>query len=165
VFAVGWFEWFGESCNPGPVGDVDMAPPSCRPRNPVVVAILFLVAVGLLGGWLAWLWTVVPSLANFTLAVCATLAYLRIGYFVQPRPDMTNIGLLGGLIDHPFRYSDDLNRLLIFLWIILWPGRALTSCLVNPWLLARDQEEAAREQQEEQRQEQMHEDLRRAFKI
>lgn len=30
-------------------------------------------------------------------------------------PDYNNIGWLGGLIDHPFRFSNDINRNLIFI--------------------------------------------------
>lgn len=38
---------------------------------------------------------------------------------------------LGGLIDHPFRYSDDINRLLIFLSLLLLPGRMVAMGLID----------------------------------
>ena len=37
-------------------------------------------------------------------------------------------------MDHPFRYSDDLNRMLIFFLIILYPGR-LISTTIYIWIL------------------------------
>ncbi len=45
--------------------------------------------------------------------------YLLISGVVRPRPDTTNVGWLGGLVDHPFRWSDDVNRLLILLLVLL----------------------------------------------
>ncbi|MBL7814545.1 MAG: hypothetical protein JNL70_06030 [Saprospiraceae bacterium] len=50
------------------------------------------------------------------------LVYLLIGYIFDAKPRYDNIGLLGGMIDHPFRYSDDFNRTLIFLKVIYYPA-------------------------------------------
>jgi len=41
------------------------------------------------------------------------------------------VGWLGGLVDHPFRYSDDVNRILLFLLVILLPGRFLSETFVD----------------------------------
>ncbi len=51
------------------------------------------------------------------------------------------LGWLGGLMDHPFRYSDDINRFPIFLMIRLWPGRLIAESMIDTFLLlhARDQ--------------------------
>ncbi|WP_266213722.1 hypothetical protein [Paraliomyxa miuraensis] len=59
------------------------------------------------------------------------LAYLLVAYFIRPRPDFDNIGWLGGLIDNPFRYSDDINRFLMFLMVVLLPGRFVSDSLVE----------------------------------
>ena len=56
--------------------------------------------------------------------------YCLISYKVIPQSDTSNIGLLGGLIDHPFRYSDDINRFLILLSILLYPGRFIATTLI-----------------------------------
>jgi len=58
-------------------------------------------------------------------ATLACLAYVVVGTLLRPEPDLSNVGLLGGLIDHPFRLSDDVNRFLIFLLVFLWPGRVI----------------------------------------
>ena len=50
------------------------------------------------------------------------IAYCLLGFFLRPEPDTSNMGWLGGLIDNPFRYSDDINRFLLFLKIFLVPG-------------------------------------------
>jgi hypothetical protein len=44
---------------------------------------------------------------------------------------MDNLGWLGGLMDDPLHYSDDISRFLLFLLIVLWPGRFLASALVD----------------------------------
>ena len=48
---------------------------------------------------------------------------------------MDNIGWLGGLMDHPFRYSDDINRGLLGLKLILMPGRLIAESVVDMAIL------------------------------
>lgn len=59
------------------------------------------------------------------LAFCVPLLYLLIGGLVRFRPDTTNMGWLGGLVDRPFSWSDDYNRGLFFLNILCFPARLL----------------------------------------
>lgn len=59
--------------------------------------------------------------------------YSSAGYFILPDPDYTNVGWLGGLIDNPFRVSDDLNRMLLFIMILLMPGRLIATTFVS-WI-------------------------------
>ncbi|MCB9689528.1 MAG: hypothetical protein H6735_31110 [Alphaproteobacteria bacterium] len=118
------FEWWGESWNPGGTGGVEV-------RGDRIGTV-----------WLGF------TLVRFALTLAATVAlplavtfwgggmnpvgglaagggwllYLALGYFVRPEPDMSNLGLFGGLIDHPFRWSDDLNRSLLFFKLALFPG-------------------------------------------
>lgn len=122
-------EWLGESHNPGPVGGVDVGgrrrAPASRPgvlcRVAIAVALLALLLHLAVGVWNAGVLPVILGIA----------VYLVLGYFVHPRADLSNVGWLGGVIDHPFRYSDDINRFLLFLGIILWPGRFVTEALVD----------------------------------
>ena len=51
------------------------------------------------------------------------IGLLFVAYFVNPKPDPSNVGWAGGLIDHPFRWSDDQNRMLLALNVVLLPGR------------------------------------------
>jgi len=103
----------------------------------------------LLGCWSYAIWRVfgVHSLTGLGIAAVATLIYLAIAYHVHPQPDMENIGWLGGLLDHPFRYSDDINRFLVFLVILLWPGRFIAESFVDSFRLllhARDRNSRGR---------------------
>ncbi len=47
----------------------------------------------------------------------------------------SNVGLLGGLIDNPFRYTDDLNRMLIVLFILMYPGRVISTTFIQTIVL------------------------------
>jgi hypothetical protein len=113
------FEWFGESRNPGPIGEIDHGTPP-----PTVTSPPDLHARGVMGGILLLGGAYVASLAdNRVLGFGLLVVYLALAYFVNARPDYSNVGWLGGMMDHPFRWSDDVNRHLAFLKVVLWPGR------------------------------------------
>ena len=127
------FEWFGESSNPGPVGTVDVQSRSRGRRPRIGVLVCFGLAAVFLGLWAYFVlgvWGVWSATGLVGVAV-GTGGYLFLGYTVHPKPDMSNVGWAGGLFDHPFRYSDDINRSLIFLTVALWPGRFVSESLVD----------------------------------
>jgi hypothetical protein len=118
-------EWFGEAHRPGPVGSVETGrrARAGRPRGQVLLR--FVLAVLLLGmafDQLMGLFRVQDEGAVLKVATGVAI-YLLLGYTVHPKPDPSNVGWLGGVIDHPFRYSDDINRFLFFLLLLLWPAR------------------------------------------
>jgi hypothetical protein len=122
---VGFFEIVGERFNRGPVGGFD---PESRelpdPPSPYAFAWLFiaLLAIAL---WTLMLWSVSEEWTGFLIGMALSAAYLLVASRVRPRPDYSNVGLVRGLIDHPLRISDDLNRLLAFLLLFLLPGRLI----------------------------------------
>lgn len=127
------FEWLGEIRNPGPIGGVDAETP-----EPVDLPADLLVLRGAIG--LAVLGALV--FAAFTaesrwLGLCLLASYLLVAHLLRPRPDGRNLGWAWGLIDHPLRWSDDMNRLLFWLRVVLWPGRfgvaAVRDVLKLPW--------------------------------
>jgi hypothetical protein len=59
------------------------------------------------------------------------IIYSSISYFFRPEPDMNNLGYFGGLINRPFDYSDDWNRFLLWLKIILLPGVIISESIVD----------------------------------
>jgi hypothetical protein len=130
-------EWFGESYNPGSVGLVDVGgrDRGMRPRKAVLVC--FLISCVLLGLWIYFLGGIlgVSSPSGIAIAAITLTVYLTIAYFVHPEPDLENVGWFGGVFDHPFRYSDDVNRMLIFLVFALWPGRFISESLVDMFQL------------------------------
>ncbi|MHC1723541.1 MAG: hypothetical protein AB9836_10095 [Aminipila sp.] len=67
------------------------------------------------------------------LFAAAITVYSVGGYFILPKPDYSNVGWFGGIFDNPFRISDDINRMLVFVMVILMPGR-LFSTTVLSWI-------------------------------
>ncbi len=129
------FEWIGESISPGPTGSVDFGRRGRRQGSRAAVLACFVLAAALLGCWIYVLFAVMHA---GLLALAGTAVYLLVAYVVHPRPELTNVGWLGGLFDHPFRYSDDVNRFLLFLVVVMWPGRFVAESLVaTARLLAR----------------------------
>lgn len=127
------FEWLGESSNPGPVGTIEVGGRIRPRRSRLSVLLCLVVSIGLLSAWIAFILAVCKVTNPFGLIALAvaTLVYLFLGYTLHPKPNMTNVGWLGGALDHPFRYSDDLNRNLAFLIFLLWPGRLISESLVD----------------------------------
>lgn len=123
----GLFEMIGEALDPGDQGSLAVTSPELRWRPGVWVVLHTAVALMVLGTfgfflvvwtWPAWGWTVGWSIG--------LVLYLLMAHYFVPTPDMGNLGWFGGILDNPFRWSDDWNRLLIFLWIVLIPGRFVT---------------------------------------
>jgi len=133
------FEWLGESFNPGSLGSMETGGRVRPARTRAAVLVCFVIASIFLGYWLYLVWSgwAFLSMGRRVVYSGVTVLYLVLGFFVHPQPDMSNIGWLGGLMDHPFRYSDDINRFLIFLVIILWPGRFVSESLVDTFVLLR----------------------------
>lgn len=136
---MGIIEWLGESYTPGPVGTVDGPLRQRVARTRGALILRSLGALMFLGLVLA---AVVESSGPPTLRTVATTAvlltaYSLLGYFARPKPDMDNVGLAGGLVDHPFRYSDDLNRTLLFVEVLLFPGQLLAETALDLLRLVR----------------------------
>lgn len=51
--------------------------------------------------------------------------YLLLSYFIHPCPATRNMGWMGGVMDNPFRFSDDVNRFLLFFQAFLFPGKIM----------------------------------------
>ena len=130
---MGLFEFFGERFSPGPIGGVDVGRPETEPQPLWIVVLRVTISIAGLVGLLV--------LLGFPFGiggVAGCLLYVFLGTVVHPEPDYSNVGFLGGMIDHPFRYSDDLNRILIFLLIALWPGRVIGTGFLSATRLLRD---------------------------
>jgi len=128
-------EYFGESVNPGSCGGVDVVGTRRAPSSPPGWVLLRAVgAAGLLVGAAYLVFgklEVAGTTHNLAVAGILALTYLVAGYALRPEPDMSNMGWLGGLVDNPFRWSDDWNRTLLFLAVALWPGRFVAEAFVD----------------------------------
>lgn len=126
------FEIIGETVDPGSTGSVETGEPPREPRSRAATILRGVLALAVVGT--VFVFTAVagplasgrPGMAGGVITV-----YLLLAYFVHPRPDYDNLGWAGGIFDNPFRYSDDVNRLLVFLLVVLWPGRIASSAIVD----------------------------------
>ena len=129
-------EWFGERLSSGPIGTVETGAPDpghWHPRLVVARGILGTLVLGLAVGGLI---SVTDSVVQATLALGSLGVYCFVAYHITPHPDYANVGWLRGLVNNPFRISDDLNRWLVLLRVLLWPGRFVTVSLRDlGWLL------------------------------
>ena len=135
------FEWFFESANPGQVGKVEINPndPNDDGKPPKKWLIYIVVVIGLLLTSLCLYWVFRnPSYDGvYTILIklsCLAL-YVTTSQFIAVTPENKNIGWLGGLIDNPFRISDDFNRWLLFLQVFLLPGKLIAYSLAISWIL------------------------------
>lgn len=132
-------EWMGERYNPGPSGSFRFGRGNRPPRSNGSVLLRLCVALAVI---VLLYYLVITQVSTFTLKTgailsCILFAYCLLSYFVRPEPDTSNIGWLGGLMDNPFRYSDDINRFLLFLKILLIPGRFLAESIADGIFLLR----------------------------
>lgn len=113
------FGWLFERRDPQPVGTIEGGHPPPFTGRRLFVALRGLAGAALIG------WAVLLAFGSTRpLRMLGLLAtYLVVAYLVHPRPDRSNLGVARGLIDHPFRWSDDKNRMLLGLQIVLYPGR------------------------------------------
>ena len=134
-----WLAWLPED-KPGPVGKLQVDAPEDPNQPPpkkwmIWVAILLGIAcweVGLL--WVVDQW---PGLriSQGLLKLGGLCLYVWISYRVSAKPDYTNLGWWGGLLDNPFRSSDNVNRWLLYLQLLLLPGKLMAYSFAMGWVI------------------------------
>jgi hypothetical protein len=73
-----------------------------------------------------------PKLLEYLLMVMLGEGfYLLLSYFLILEPDTNDLGWFGGLMNDPFRISDNVNRLLFFVSFALLPGRLISTALLH----------------------------------
>lgn len=134
-------EWLFESANPGPVGkvEVNQEEPDDGGKPPKKWLIYLLTLIGLLLAGVGFYWVLYPrphdSAGTIIVRLCCFALYVVISHLVSVKPESTNLGWAGGLIDNPFRISDDYNRLLLLSQVLLLPGKFIAFGLIMGWLI------------------------------
>ena len=116
---------------PGPVGNLDVGERKRghRFRNEVIVR--FAIAAALLVLWAVFVILRLRSGNAMAMGAAGTIVYLFAAYVMHPKADETNLGWFGGLMNNPFRFSDNINRFLLLLKVFLLPGRFISEALVD----------------------------------
>lgn len=123
------FEWLWERPSPDDYGSVEIHDNSDAGLvRPVERIIGFIVAMTVWLGILIAATVIQKTWSNFyffLIALGSSFVYILLGYILSPNPDTDNLGWGGFMFDNPFAISDDINRSLLWLKILLMPGRLL----------------------------------------
>lgn len=130
------FEWFFERNNPAPTGNFESRHYYLDwPRIWIIVAgLLSVIFVGFIIYAICfnYFYNFEPGTALFNSILI--IGYLSVSYFIYPKPNTENMGIFG-FIDNPFRYTDDVNRFLMWSQILLFPGKIIAIPIVNLWFV------------------------------
>ncbi|MHB1037414.1 MAG: hypothetical protein ACYC35_22985 [Pirellulales bacterium] len=129
-----YFEYLGEQTDPKPIGSVEINTEHDTRKKPAWLVLLKLF--GLLAIFAVGYLILLPSipLPLWQSAVMVTgvlLVYSAAAFFLRPEPNTDNLGWLGGFFDDPFHYSDDVNRWLWGLHMLLGPGRFVSETILD----------------------------------
>jgi hypothetical protein len=94
-------------------------------RDFVLAMVLLIASVGLV------IWSLEPSVAGVFIGLIALTAYCAGAFFLRVRPNHDEMGMAGILLEHPLRRSDDFNRSLVNLALLVAPGRYVSHGLVD----------------------------------
>lgn len=129
---MGIFEIIGELINPGPVGKVGLSDNDCNVRQKLIPVrfVVSLIIVGLIEYLLLFQTKYKIDLASILHVNIALIIYLLISLFINVKPDYDNLGWVPFLINHPFRFSDNINRLLVIINLMFAPGKFISKSIV-----------------------------------
>lgn len=137
-----YLEGFPEPADPGPVGKLELNAPEPEDDEPPTRELVWLaIGIGLIflsiGLYGVFYHLDYEGAMPVLLKLCGLALYVLLSYMVTALPDYTNLGLLGGLLDNPYRITDNYNRWLLYIQAILVPGKLIAYSLVMSWLLGR----------------------------
>ena len=129
---MGLMELIGELMNPGEIGTIEKVKREKEKRLHILI-LKTILAIAIAAGLYYWVFGISFHFKQFVTFVTIMAVYSAAGYFISPEPDYSNVGWLGGVFDNPFRFSDDINRMLIFVRVILIPGRLIATTVAS-WI-------------------------------
>ena len=130
-------------------GTIELSTSCAASRKPLWLVLLKLLTlagmVGIASAVLVPLLTRWLPLANALLVTMGILLiYVGAAFFCRPKYNPDNMGWFGGMANDPFQYSDNINRMLFQLHMVLGPGRFAAETLLDAWALAGATKESER---------------------
>lgn len=123
------------SRNYGECGSIEVNTRYVPQRHASVVAFKTLTSLAMMGGFAYWMftWSFLPQhvLPRLAVIVGVEMIYVALSFFIVPRPNYDDMGYFGGLINNPWRYSDNYNRSLRDWNVLLGPGRFISSTMLD----------------------------------
>jgi len=130
---MGIFEIIGELINPGPVGKVYLNDDDYNIRQKLIPLrfIVSLIIIGLIEYLLIFKTNSDIDSAYILKVNIGLFIYLLISLFINIKPDYDNLGWVPFLINNPFRFSDNINRFLMILNLLLTPGKFISKSIIG----------------------------------
>ena len=133
---LGPYEYTHEHASRDAVGTIEINDQYVTRRKPAWLVLLKLtglavmvaVAVGLAYPSLRQM---LPPLQSAAVIAGVILIYSGVAFFFRPEPNTDNLGYCGGGMNDPTKISDDINRGLRDLHMLLGPGRFASETLLD----------------------------------
>lgn len=105
-------------------------------KKPKILAIIFgsLISAAIMYAYITYaIPLIIENVPKLTEIKCIAIfiGYSIISYCVTPMPDYEDLGLFGMMMDNPFKISDNTNRFLLNLKILLFPGKLFLTPIIN----------------------------------
>ena len=127
------FEIIGELINPSPVGKVELNDDDYDIRQKLIPIrfIISLIIIGIIEYLFVFQMEYLNNFSELLKVNAFLIFYLLIAYKMSIRPDYDNLGWVPFLINNPFRFSDNINRFLVILNLLLTPGKFISKSIVG----------------------------------
>ncbi len=129
---MGLIELIGEAMNPGKIGTVDRTKGKKEKRIGMLI-VKSILSIAIVAVLYYLIFGISFHLKEALLFVAVVTVYSAISYLISPKPDYSNMGWLCGAIDNPFKISDDINRTIFWVMILLVPGRLISTTVLS-WI-------------------------------
>jgi len=131
--------WFFEYTNPGTGpfeqrGTIELNLEHVAERKPAwLIGLRLAGVVGIVAIFLLATvpWLPLPLLQSIPLMLFVFFLYSLMAHYVRPRPNTDNMGWIGGMMNDPFQYNDNINRALFQLHCTLGPGRFAAAATID----------------------------------
>lgn len=150
---VSWYELVGEQSHPQNRGQVRLNTFYETRKKPwwlVLLKLSALVVMFAVGYLLLLPLVPLPMWKSVTVVTGIILVYTGLAFFVRPEPNFDNMGFVGGLMNDPTQYSDNLNRALWKAHCLLGPGRFFAETLLDCCTLCGLTAEVSEEQHQQE---------------
>jgi hypothetical protein len=131
---VSWYEITGERTNPQKAGGVQINTFYETKKKPawlVLCKLLGMTAMVAIGFYFLLPIIPLPLWQSIAAASGVILIYVGLAFFVRPEPNRDNMGWMGGFMNDPTQYSDNVNRALWNAHCLLGPGRFIAESILD----------------------------------
>lgn len=133
---MGIFEIIGELINPGPIGKMDFNEKGCEIRQRFILIrfIISLIIIGTIENKIVSQMDSFNDFVYFLRSNMILIIYFLLAAKIRIKPEFENLGWLPFIINNPFKYSDNVNRVLVILNILFMPGKYITTSIIGYYL-------------------------------